>query len=110
MLIYIVCVFLVFFVCVQHERIQTLLLLPKTHIKTFHLAGIHNLPIEHECVIFNVFLGLACDHRDLDSNEFGYSNPSLSRSFQSVQLQVEVCTQNSPDNGTFFFPPFRVSD
>lgn len=51
-----------------------------------------------------MFLGLACDQNDLDSNEFSYANTGISQSFQSVQLQVEVYTQKSPTNGTLLIP------
>ena len=61
-------------------------------------------PLSISVLFLTCFWGLACDQNDLDSNEFGYANTSLSQSFQSVQLQVEVCTQNSANNGTLFIP------
>lgn len=101
-----VCVFIVslHFFRLKDERKQPLSLLPKTTSKPFHLAGIYNASIEHECVIFNVFLRASLWSEWFDSNEFAYANTSRSQSFQSVQLRVEGHTQNGTNNGTPFIP------
>lgn len=83
------------------SKMKGLSLLPKTTSKTFHLARIHNASTGYQCVIFDVLSGPGCDQDDLDSNESGdaYTSP-----FKSVQLQVEVRTQNSSNNGRLFIP------
>lgn len=81
---------------------NALLLLPKTSSKTFHLPQIMMHPLSISMLFLECFWGLACDQNDLDSNDSGYANTSILQSFQLVQLQLEVCPQNSSNNWSVF--------
>lgn len=46
---------------------------PKLH-QTLSSCWNYDASVAEKCVIFNMFLGLACDQNDLDSNEYNYAH------------------------------------